>query len=69
MRNENLIVAVDFIRQYGEEEYHRITDFLLRENVNDLHQNNLGDIDGHYILLDYSGYHDGYSNTYNEENY
>ena len=67
MRNENLIVAVDFIRQYGEEEYHRITDFLLRENVNDLHQSNLGDIDGHYILLDYSGYHDGYSNNDEEE--
>ena len=61
MREENLIVAIDFIRQYGEEEYRRITEFLLEENVNDLHQNNLGDIDGHYILLDYSGYHDRYS--------
>lgn len=68
MRNENLIVAIDFIRQYGEEEYHRITDFLLREDVNDLHQSNLGDIDGHYVLLDYSGYHSGYSYE-SDENY
>lgn len=69
MCNRNLIVAIDFIRQYGEEEYYRITDFLLRENINDLHQENLGDINGHYILLDYSGYHDGYSNTNEEEDY
>ena len=65
MRTENLIVAVDFIRQYGEEEYQRISDFLIAEDVNDLHQNNLGDVDGHYMILDYSGYHDGYSDDSN----
>ena len=61
MRDENLVVAIDFIRQYGEVEYYRITDFLFAQDVNDLHQNNLGDINGHYTLIDYSGYHNGYS--------
>lgn len=67
MRDSNLAVAIDFIRQYGEEEYQRLTDFLYEKDINDLHLSNFGDIDGHYVCLDYSGYHDPYD--YNSESY
>lgn len=61
MRDSNLAVAVDFIRQYGEEAYQLVTDFLYANDINDLHCANFADIDGHYVAIDYAGYHDGYS--------
>lgn len=61
MRDSNLAVAVDFIRQYGEEAYQRVTDFLYENDINDLHCANFADIDGHYVAIDYAGYHDCYS--------
>ena len=64
MRDSNLAVAVDFVRQYGEEEYQRITDFLCANDINDLHCANFADVDGNYVVIDYAGYHDGY----NEDN-
>lgn len=61
MRDSNLAVAVDFIRQYGEEAYQLVTDFLYANDINDLHCANFADIDGHYVAIDYAGYHDGCS--------
>ncbi len=61
MRDSNLCVAIDFIREYGEEEYSRVTEFMYEENINDLHFANFGDVEGHYVAIDYSGYHDSYS--------
>ena len=63
MRDSNLMVAIDFIRQYGEDEYHRITDFLYEEDINDLHISNFADINGKYCAIDYAGYHDAYEYT------
>lgn len=59
MRDRNLAIAIDFIRAYGEEAYHTLTDFLYMEHVNDLHFDNVGDINEHFCLIDYGGYHSG----------
>lgn len=58
LAERSVAVAIDFIRQYGEEEYRRFSSFLARENINDLHANNFGDVDGKFVCIDYGGYHD-----------
>lgn len=61
LRSRNIAVATAFIREYGMEEYELFSEFGFNWDINDLHCNNVGKIDGHMILIDYSGYHDGYS--------
>lgn len=60
LRDENLVVAINFIREYGEEEYQRISSFMYEEDINDLHQANFADVGGHYTVIDYAGYHECY---------
>lgn len=57
LTERNLAVAIDFIREYGEDEYFRLTDFLYKENVNDLHAGNFGDLNGKFVCFDYGSYH------------
>ena len=59
LRSRNLCVAIDFIKQYGLEEYERLSSFLSEEGVNDLHCANCADLGTNYVLIDYGGYHDG----------
>ena len=66
LRSRNLSVAIAFIREYGMEEYRRFSEFGMAEDINDLHCNNIGSIDGHFVLIDYSGYHDS-ETEYEEE--
>ena len=61
MRDRNLAVAIDFVREYGEEVYQALSTFMYEENINDLHGGNVGDIDGHLCFIDYSGYHGSFS--------
>lgn len=61
MRERNLAVAVDFVREYGEDAYQSLTDFMYKENINDLHSGNVGNIDGSLVFIDFSGYHDHYN--------
>lgn len=57
MRDKNLAVAIDFIREYGEDEYQRVSDFMIEQDINDLHTGNFAFINNRYVCLDYSGFH------------
>lgn len=63
LRNRSQHVAITFIQQYGEEEYQRFSDFLLEENINDLHTGNCGVVDSHFVIIDYAGYHSLYDSS------
>lgn len=65
LRDRNLVVAIAFIREYGEEVYHELTDFLYIHNINDLHMGNVADIKHKVVLIDYAGYHCGDSTDSN----
>lgn len=65
MRDRNLAIAMDFIYEYGEEAYQELTDFMYEYNINDLHTGNLADINGHYCIIDYAGFH---SSSYERSN-
>lgn len=56
--SRNIAIAVAFIREYGMEEYLAFSDFGNEWYINDIHFNNIGNIDGHLVLIDFSGYHD-----------
>ena len=51
-------IGVHFIKEYGEEEYCRLSDFLVKHRINDLHCGNIGEICGKMVLIDYAGYHE-----------
>ena len=52
----NAIWIADFIKLYGVEELKRLNDFLLRYEIEDLRDCNIGYLDDAPILFDYSGY-------------
>ena len=58
--SRNIAVATAFIREFGMDEYKAFSEFGLEWDINDLHCNNIGEIDGHMAIIDYSGYHSGY---------
>jgi hypothetical protein len=49
---------LNFIKLYGEKEFLRLCLFLEEEGINDLHEKNVGYIDGRPVLFDYSGYYE-----------
>lgn len=57
LRERNLSLAIVFIEQYGEEAYVDFTEFMVEENINDLHCGNVGMVNGSFVLIDYAGYH------------
>lgn len=57
IKHRKLEIATDFIKQYGMEAYGLLSTFMYEENINDLHMGNIGDVDGHLVFIDYSGYH------------
>ena len=59
LRSRNIAVATAFILEYGMDAYKAISKFGLDWDINDLHLGNVGEIDGHMVLIDYSGYHSG----------
>lgn len=46
----------DFLTLYGEQEFIRLNNFLIRYDIDDLRKANIGYIDGAPVLFDYSGY-------------
>lgn len=64
LRERNLAIAIEFVREYGEEEYSRFSDFLREWRVNDLHCNNLCDIEGRLCLSDFAGYDGDYDDDW-----
>lgn len=69
LRSRNIAVATAFIREYGMDEYKAFSQFSLEWDINDLHLNNIGEIDGHFAIIDYSGYHSPYYEDSDEENW
>lgn len=57
LRAENVAIATAFIQEYGYNEYEAITEFALENDINDIHMGNVGEIDGHLVIIDYAGYH------------
>lgn len=48
----------DFLDEYGVEEYRRLEKFLNEKHICDLHDGNLGYINGKPVLVDYTGYNE-----------
>lgn len=69
LRERNLAVAIDFIREFGEVAYYNLTNFMYKMDVNDLHMGNIGEVEGHFALIDYAGYHSAYSSETEGESY
>lgn len=67
LRKRNIQIAMEFIYKYGMEEYEKLTDFLLENNVNDIHPGNVMDINGNFCIIDYGGYHSGYDEDDEED--
>lgn len=61
-------VAVEFFREYGEKEYQKLSDFLIKNDINDIHGGNVGYIDEKIIIIDYAGYYDPDEEEEEEEN-
>ena len=49
-------IGYAFVEWYGEEEFQRLSDFLEKHNVNDLHTGNIMELNGCLVLSDYAGY-------------
>jgi hypothetical protein len=58
LKDRSLGVAINFFMEYGEEEYKRLSDFLEKMEVNDLHCSNCGLLEGRPIIIDYAGYYE-----------
>jgi hypothetical protein len=52
----NSVWIADFIAAHGEEEFMRLSAFLESYGIRDLHDGNLGYIDGFPVLVDYSNF-------------
>ena len=50
-------VGGQFIDTYGIEEFKALEKFLSDNNINDLHEGNVGFIDGKIVFIDYGGYY------------
>lgn len=53
-------VAMAFVKEYGEEEFEKFSEFLYERNINDLHTSNIMKIGDHLVLTDYCGFHSNY---------
>lgn len=51
-------VGAVFIDDYGIEEFDRLSNFLKKNNINDLHCGNIGIIGSKSVIIDYAGFHD-----------
>ena len=55
LREYNLAIAAAFIADYGTEEYNQLTEFLYDWNINDIHLDNIGELNNHICIIDYAG--------------
>lgn len=68
LSERNYCAAAKFLRQYGIDEYQNLSNFLIEEDINDLHSQNAGFFNGNFIIIDYAGYFDPECNSsYDEE--
>ena len=54
--DEHIEVAVALWKNWGEELFMRFDYFCRKHHIDDLHSSNVGEVDGHLVILDYAGY-------------
>lgn len=54
----NSRIGFIFAEKYGEEEFFRLSEFLEEMHIDDLHINNVMEVNGELVITDYSGYRD-----------
>ena len=55
---ESPIIAENFIKNYGTEEFFKLSDFLTFHRINDLHSDNVMFFEDGLKISDYAGYYD-----------
>lgn len=60
LKEQDCSVAIAFAREYGNEEYERLSEFCENMGLNDLHRYNVGRRlkDNKLVVIDYAGYFD-----------
>lgn len=66
LSQRSLEVAFNFFSHYGMEEYSKLSKFLVKYGVNDLHLGNIGFINNGPIIIDYGGYYEDEEDEENE---
>ena len=61
-------IAAAFIQDWGIEKFELLSDFCKEWDINDIHNGNVGIVDGKIVLIDYAGFHSGDSYYSDEEN-
>ena len=56
LTQRDIEVAATFLEFYGKEMYEALTQFCIDYEINDLHNGNIGSVDGRPVIIDYSGY-------------
>ena len=54
--NFNNLWLTDFIQYYGADMFVKFSQFIRNNNINDLHDGNIGYIGNRPVLIDYSGW-------------
>ena len=62
LKERNQQIAMEFVFCYGLEQYEKLSDFMYEYNINDIHYDNIGNLNGKLICIDFAGYH-----SYSEE--
>ena len=58
LSERNKSVAADLLKSWNEDIFEALSEFCYENEINDLHGNNVGWIDGKLVLIDFAGYSD-----------
>ena len=58
LRERNDCIAADLLHDWGTELFEKLDWFCANNDINDLHNGNVGYVDGKLVLIDYSGFED-----------
>ena len=67
LRDRSDCVALDLLHDWGTEKFEKLDWFCEEMGINDLHNGNVGYIDGRLVLIDYSGWDDDEDYDYSPE--
>ena len=59
LREKQIAVATAFIQNYGFAAYQSFSSFAREFNINDIHQGNIGEVDGRFVIIDWGSYYKG----------
>lgn len=57
LTERSMTVGMNFLVNYGVEVFEKLTDFCLSFDINDLHNGNVGYINGNIVIVDFGSYH------------